>query len=81
MSKEIKKENFKIIENNSGRHRYKAPLFCPRDECRRITSTMDDEYVHKYGVCMKCYIKLIEGRKEPLIDVEFYRKRFENRGY
>ena len=72
---------FWSIEKNRGANMKKLPLFCPRDECRRVTGTLDDEYMRKYGVCKLCYIMFVEDRKEPLIDTEFYRKRLEERGY
>jgi hypothetical protein len=59
----------------------KKPFFCPREECKRITSTHDDQYMEKYGVCAKCYVELVEDRQNPLIDVEFYRNRLKERGY
>jgi hypothetical protein len=59
----------------------KTPFFCPREECKRITSSHDDQFMRKYGVCSKCYVELVEDRENPLIDVEFYRKRLEERGY
>jgi len=64
-----------------GRLIHKVPLFCPVEKCRRITSTIDDPYLEKYGVCHKCYIMYVDKRKEPLIDLEYYKKRFKERGY
>lgn len=63
------------------RHSHKLPLFCPREECKKITSTIDDNYLKEYGVCSECYIKLVENRQKPLIDIEFYKKRYKDRGY
>ena len=59
----------------------KLPFFCPREECKRITGTIDDEYLKAYGICAECYVLLVEGREEPKIDVDFYKKRLEERGY
>jgi hypothetical protein len=42
---------------------------------------MDDAHLKAHGVCANCYITLVEDRKEPLIDVEFYRKRLQERGF
>lgn len=61
--------------------RPKLPLFCPYESCKRITGTIDDECMIQYGVCKKCYVEFIESRKQPLIDIEFYVKRLQERGY
>jgi hypothetical protein len=56
-----------------GRHNHKLNFFCPNKECNRITGTIDDKYLLEYGVCSKCYVMFIEGRKVPLIDIEYYK--------
>jgi hypothetical protein len=61
--------------------RAKLPMFCPREECKRITGTIDDECLIENGVCKTCYVELVESRAKPLIDVEFYAKRLKERGY
>ena len=65
----------------SNRHKHSLPLFCPREECKRITGTIDDKYLREYGICAECYVALVEDRDKPLIDVEFYRKRLQEQGY
>lgn len=59
----------------------KKPFFCPYENCRRPTGTIDDKYMVEYGICALCYTMYVEERKKPLLDVEFYRKRLEERGY
>ncbi|MDP3763660.1 MAG: hypothetical protein Q8Q92_03365 [bacterium] len=85
MSSELPEDNkrgFKIkIKKNSYAHSHKLPLFCPREECRQITSNLDDEYLVNFGICGLCYAMNVENRKEPLIDVEFYKKRLQERGF
>lgn len=68
--------------NNRARHSHKLPFFCPYENCiKKITGTIDDEYILKYGICKTCYVLYIEDRKTPLLDLEFYAKRFKERGY
>ena len=64
-----------------GRVANKLPFYCPRDVCGRITDSMDDDFLKKYGVCADCYITCVEDRKKPTIDVEYYRERLTKRGY
>ncbi len=59
--------------------RPKLPMFCPYESCKRITGTIDDECMVEYGVCKKCYVELVEDRKQPLIDVKFYAERLKER--
>lgn len=59
----------------------KLPMFCPYEQCRRITGTIDDECLLEFGICKTCYVEFVEDRKVPLIDVEFYAKRLKERGY
>jgi len=77
----MKNKGYKVIERSDGRLRDKLPFFCPREECNRITGTVDDKYLLKYGCCSKCYVELIEGRKEPLIDLKELKKRYKKRGF
>lgn len=64
------------------RHSHKVPFFCPYEECtKKITGTIDDEYLLKYGICRTCYTLFVEERQNPLIDVEEYAKRLKERGY
>jgi len=85
MSKEletIQRDGYKVkIRGKSARSNIKHPFFCPHDDCKRPTSNLDDEYMEKYGVCKTCFIMYIEDRVKPLIDIEFYQKRLEERGY
>jgi len=62
-------------------HCHKTPMFCPYEECGRITGTIDDEYLLNYGICRTCYTLYVDERKAPLIDVDEYRKRLQERGY
>lgn len=76
------KRGFKVkIKKNSSAHSWKLPIYCPREECRMITSNLDDEILRSHGICLACYVQLVENREKPLIDVEFYRKRLQERGY
>jgi hypothetical protein len=74
-------DGFVVKSRPGGRVAGKLPFYCPRDECRRITDSLDDSYLKEYGVCAKCYIELVEDRKTPLIDVKAYRKRLQERGF
>jgi hypothetical protein len=63
-------------------HKHKLPFFCPYEKCeKKITGTIDDEYLLKYGICRTCYTLYVDERKTPLIDVEKYRKRLQEKGY
>ena len=71
-NKKEKKFNFKIIEKNKGSNPNKLPFFCPA--CSKITGTIDDECLLEYGFCKECYVMYVESRKEPVIDIEYYRE-------
>lgn len=75
------RDGYVVRTKTEGRVAGKLPFYCPRDECKRITDTLDDGYLRQYGVCAVCYITLVEDRKAPLIDVEMYQKRLIERGY
>ena len=76
------KRGFKVkIKRNSYSSVLKVPLFCPREECRQITSNLDDFYLREMGICQSCFILLVENRVTPLIDVMFYKNRLKERGY
>lgn len=53
-------------------HKHKLEFFCPH--CKRITGTIDDKYLQKYGVCAECHVNYIEGRSVPEIDLSKYKK-------
>ncbi len=76
-----KRDGYTFKEKSNARSALKMPLFCPYEECRRPTNTIDDGYILEYGVCGNCYVMYIEDRKQPLIDVELYAKRFKDRGF
>ena len=59
----------------------KLPFFCPNEECKRPTSTIDDEYMMEYGICKTCYVMNVEDRQTPLINVDFYKNRLKERGF
>lgn len=67
--------------DKKAKHSHKVPMFCPYEECRKITGTVDDEYMLKYGICRTCYVLYVEEREKPLIDVQIYRKRLDERGF
>lgn len=75
------RDGYSVKSKSGGRVTGKLPFFCPREECGRITDTMDDPFLKQYGVCADCYIGLVEDRKKPLIDVAMYKKRLADRGY
>lgn len=86
------KSGYEWIECNSGtgywrkitgfRHSHALPFFCPYEACvKKITGTIDDEYILKYGICRNCYTLFVADRQNPLINVEEYAKRFRERGY
>lgn len=75
------KKGYRTIMKSDGKHLYKRPFFCPYEKCGTITSNLDDESIQNYGVCRLCCIMLIEDRKVPLIDIEFYKERLRKRGY
>lgn len=74
-------KGYKVKFKNFASNSCKLPFFCPREECRLISSTADDKYFREYGVCSRCFVFYIEGREKPLIDVEFYKNRLKERGY
>lgn len=51
-------------------HTHKTPLFCPH--CRRITGTIDNDYLQKLGICSVCFVSHVEERKVPTIDLSKY---------
>jgi hypothetical protein len=67
--------------NNKARHSHTTPMFCPYEDCRRITGTIDDKYMLEYGICAKCYVLYVEDRQVPLIDTEAMKNRLKERGY
>lgn len=80
-SPEDDKKGYKTKIRSLGRSKYKYPIYCPNENCKMITSNLDHEPLDKYGVCLACFVQFIENRKTPAIDVEFYKKRLEERGY
>lgn len=82
MNKNIEqREGYKVITKTDARSVVKKPLFCPREECRKITTRLDDSYLEEYGFCKTCFIMLVEDRQTPAIDIEFYKNRLKERGY
>lgn len=95
MNKKIQEKDKKLTESNSeenrkgykikikktGRSKLKMPIYCPNESCKMITSNLDDPYLEKYGICWNCWIMYVENKKEPLLNVEYYKKRLEERGY
>lgn len=90
IKEEKERKGYKWVETSTGgywskmtgeKHTHKRPFFCPYEECRRPTGTIDDEYMLKYGICRLCYTLYVEERKTPLIDVDFYAKRLQDRGH
>lgn len=77
MAKRTKEQRtgYIVRERSEGRLAHKLPFFCPRSSCKRITDTTDDKYLLEFGICAHCYITLVEGRNNPLIDIEAYRPR------
>ena len=75
------RNGYVVKTRSEGRVSSKLPLLCPHDDCKRLTDSLDDPYLKKFGVCAVCYINYVEDRKQPLIDVEFYKKRLAERGY
>lgn len=82
-SSEDDKKGFKTkYRKNSTRSILKLPIFCPYEKCRRLTSSpLDDESLRNYGVCLECFTLYVDMREKPLLDIEFYRKRLQERGY
>jgi len=62
------------IKTKGAPHPHRLEFFCPVEDCRRITSTIDDKYLLEYGVCATCYVLHIENRQTPTIDVTKYKK-------
>ena len=60
------------IKNKNGNSN-RLPIFCPVENCRRITGTIDDKYLEEYGICSVCYVLHVESRKIPTIDLEKYK--------
>ena len=63
------------------KHSHKLPFFCPYEECKKPTGTIDNECMLNYGICRTCFVLFVENRQNPLIDVDFYRKRLQERGF
>jgi len=64
------------------KHPHRLPFFCPYEDCvKKITGTIDDVYLLKYGICKNCYTLFVEDRENPLIDVKEYEKRLRERKY
>jgi hypothetical protein len=75
------REGYEWKETNTGgywakkkgkQHKHKLAFFCPVPECRRITGTIDDECLLKYGFCKTCYVMYVEDRLVPAIDLTKY---------
>ena len=81
VNSEENRKGYKVKIKKNGRSGLKMPIYCPREDCRMITSNLDNDVLREYGVCLHCYVTLIENRKQPLINVEFYRQRLQERGY
>ena len=76
------KKGFKTKIKSSGRSKLRLPIYCPNPDCKMITSSpMDDDSLRNYGICLYCFVTLVENREKPLINVEFYKKQLEERGY
>ena len=76
------KKGYKVkFKKNSSAHSWKLPLFCPVEQCRQVTSNLDDPYLREFACCQTCFINYIEHRQIPLIDVQFYKKQLKERGY
>lgn len=58
------------ITGNS--HKHKLDFFCPH--CTRITGTVDDKYLYKYGICYLCFTMHVDARETPDIDLSKYSK-------
>lgn len=78
---EDNKKGYKTKIKSLGRSRFKYPIYCPNDQCKMITSNLDHQSLDDYGVCLACFVQHIENRQSPTIDIEFYRKRLQERGY
>lgn len=68
-------------KNTGPHHSHKLSVYCPYEKCRKITGTVDNEHLLNFGVCRECHTMYIADRKTPIIDVEFYQKRYQERGY
>jgi len=74
--KETPSGGFWVKHDEQKRHKHKLSFFCPH--CHRITGTIDDKYLHEYGVCSVCYVMHIEDRDTPTIDLSQYEKYLFN---
>ena len=81
MKKERKGWTWKEIEGGGGfwvkqeeekAHKHKLDFFCPH--CKRITGTIDDKFLYEFGICSVCHVMHVEGRKNPTIDLDKYKK-------
>lgn len=79
--KESGSSGYWVKAKSENKHAHKTSIFCPYEDCRRITGTIDDKHLKEYGICSKCYVMYVEDRENPLIDVEEYKKKMEERGY
>lgn len=59
-------------QDSKARSKVYKEFFCPH--CRRPTGTIDDDYLHEYGICSVCYVMHVESRKTPTIDLSKYKK-------
>jgi hypothetical protein len=90
MKEKKERQGYNWIETSSGgywskvtgpHHSHKLPLFCPVEDCQRPSGTIDDDCFEKFGICSTCYVMKVEDRQKPLLDVDFYRKRLQERGF
>lgn len=79
---EDNKKGYTVKIKRTGRSKLRLPIYCPNPECRIITSSpMDDNSLRTWGLCLHCYVTLIENREKPLIDVEYYRNKAKEQDY
>ena len=63
---------WKKVKNENG-NKHRLPIFCPNEECRRLTGTVDDRFLTEYGICYTCYTLYVDERQTPAIDLDKYR--------
>ncbi len=62
-------EGYKVNVRGAS-HKHKLPFFCPH--CKKITGTIDDEWLRSLGICSECVVMHVDEREKPTIDLSKY---------
>lgn len=53
-------------------HNHKLDFFC--NLCKVPTGTIDNKFLLTLGICSSCYVRFVESRPKPNIDLSKYAK-------